>query len=97
MILNLAYTADEEGNPVAWNESGWVDDEFSQLLTEANGTLDVEARRELFCELEQIQMDRGSVGIPYWMNIWMVYRKNVMNVVPHPNIYMLFNETWKSA
>jgi peptide/nickel transport system substrate-binding protein len=97
MILNLAYVADSEGNPVAWNESRWVDDEFSQLLTQANGTVDVEARRQIFCDLEQIQMDRGSVGIPYWMNIWMVYRKNVMNVVPHPNIYMLFNETWKSA
>jgi hypothetical protein len=27
----------------------------------------------------------------------MVYRKNVMDVPPHPNIYMLFNETWKST
>jgi peptide/nickel transport system substrate-binding protein len=97
MILSLAYTADAEGNPVAWNESRWVDDEFSQLLTEAAGTLDVEARRQIFCDLEQIQMDRGSVGIPYWMNIWMVSRKNVHNVTPHPNIFMLFNETWKSA
>ncbi|MFN2290604.1 MAG: ABC transporter substrate-binding protein [Anaerolineae bacterium] len=97
MILNLAYTADSDGVPVAWNESRWVDDEFSQLLEQANGTVDIEARRQIFCDLEQIQMDRGSVGIPYWMNIWMVYRTNVMNVVPHPNIYMLFNETWKSA
>jgi peptide/nickel transport system substrate-binding protein len=97
MILNLAYVADSEGKPVAWNESRWVDEEFSQLLTQANGTLDVEARRQIFCDLEQIQMDRGSIGIPYWMNVWMVSRKNVMNVPPHPNIYMLFNETWKSA
>jgi peptide/nickel transport system substrate-binding protein len=97
MILNLAYVADSEGVPVAWNESRWVDDEFSQLLEQANGTVDIEARRQIFCDLEQIQMDRGSVGIPYWMNIWMVYRKNIHDVVPHPNIYMLFNETWKSA
>ena len=95
--LNLAYTADSEGNPVAWNESRWVDDEFSRLLTQANGTLDIEARRQLFCDLEQIQMDRGSIGIPYWMNIWMVHRNTVMDVVPHPNIYMLFNATWKSV
>jgi peptide/nickel transport system substrate-binding protein len=97
MILNLAYTADSEGVPGAWNESRWVDPEFSELLTQANGTLDVEARRQIFCDLEQIQMDRGSIGIPYWMNIWMVYRNTVMDVPPHPNIYMLFNETWKSA
>jgi peptide/nickel transport system substrate-binding protein len=97
MILNLAYTADSEGNPGDWNESRWVDPEFSQLLTQANGTLDVEARRQLFCDLEQIQIDRGSIGIPYWMNIWMVYRKTLMDVPPHPNIYMLFNEVWKST
>jgi peptide/nickel transport system substrate-binding protein len=97
MILNLAYVADSEGNPVAWNESRWVDEEFSQLLTQANGTLDIEARRQIFCDLEQIQIDRGSIGIPYWMSVWMVHRNNVMDVPPHANIYMLFNETWKSA
>jgi peptide/nickel transport system substrate-binding protein len=97
MILNLAYTADSEGNPGAWNESRWVDPEFSELLDAANGTLDVEARRQIFCDLEQIQMDRGSIGIPYWMNIWMVHRETLMDVPPHPNIYMLFNEVWISA
>jgi peptide/nickel transport system substrate-binding protein len=97
MILNLAYIADSEGKPVPWNESRWVDAEFSDLLIKANGTLDVEARRQIFCDLEQIQMDRGSIGIPYWMNIWMVYRNTVMDVPPHPNIYMLFNGVWKSA
>jgi peptide/nickel transport system substrate-binding protein len=97
MILNLAYIADSEGNPVPWNESRWVDPEFTDLLIQANGTLDVEARRQIFCDLEQIQLDRGSIAIPYWMNIWMVYRKTLMDVPPHPNIYMLFNEVWKST
>jgi len=97
MILNLAYTADSGGTPVPWNESRWVDSEFSDLLIQANGTLDVEARRKIFCDLEQIQIDRGSIAIPYWMNIWMVYRKTLMDVPPHPNIYMLFNGVWKSA
>jgi peptide/nickel transport system substrate-binding protein len=97
MVLNLAYVADADGNPVAWNESRWVDAEFSTLLEKANGTLDVEARRQIFCDLEQIQMDRGSVGIAWWQNIWMVYRNNVMDVLPHPTLYMLFNNVWKEA
>jgi peptide/nickel transport system substrate-binding protein len=97
MILNLAYIADSEGNPVPWNESRWVDSEFSELLQKANGTLDLEERRQIFCDLEQIQMDRGSIAIPYWMHIWMVYRKQLMDVPPHPNIYMLFNEVWKAT
>ena len=97
MVLNLAYTADDKGVPVAWNESRWVDEEFSKLLTQANGTLDVDKRREIMCQLEQIQMDRGSVGIAYWMNIWTIYRKNVQAIPGHPTFYMLFNEVWKKA
>ena len=97
MILNLAYTADEKGQPAAWNESRWVDEEFSTLLAQANGTLDVDKRREIMCKLEQIQIDRGPIGIAYWQNIWTIYRKNVQAVPGHPTMYMLFNEVWKKA
>lgn len=94
MVLNLAYIADDDGNPAAWNETRWVDEEFTELLFEANGTLDVEARREIFCELEQIQYERGPVGIPFWRNVWSVSRENLKNVNPHPTYYMLFNEVY---
>jgi peptide/nickel transport system substrate-binding protein len=97
MILNLAYIADDKGQPAAWNESRWVDEEFSTLLTQANGTLDVDKRREIMCKLEQIQIDRGPIGIAYWQNIWTIYRKNVQAVPGHPTMYMLFNEVWKKA
>lgn len=97
MVLNLAYIADEEGNPVAWNETRWVDEEFSELLIQANGTLDVEKRREIFCKLQQIQMERGSIGIAWWSNSFTVSSKKVKEVPPHPTAYMLFNEIWKEA
>jgi peptide/nickel transport system substrate-binding protein len=96
MILNLAYTADGDGNPVAWNETKWVDKEFSTLLEEANGTLDVDERRKIFCKLEQIQIDRGSVGISYWRNVWMVTRKRVQSAVSHPNGYLFCSDLWLS-
>jgi peptide/nickel transport system substrate-binding protein len=96
MILNLAYTADGDGKPVAWNETRWVDKEFSKLLDEANGTLNVEERRKIFCKLEQIQIDRGSVGISYWRNVWMATRKRVQNAVSHPNGYLFCSELWLS-
>ncbi|MBW2121573.1 MAG: ABC transporter substrate-binding protein, partial [Deltaproteobacteria bacterium] len=94
MVLNLAYIADDSGKPVPWNETRWVDEEFSTLLKEANGTLDVEKRRKIFCRLEQIQWERGSVGIAYWRNNWFVTQKRVKNVKPHPTGYMLFNTVW---
>jgi len=97
MVLNLAYIADAEGKPVPWNETRWVDDEFSKLLKEANGLISVDERRKVFCKLEEIQMQRGSIGIPYWRNQWFVTRKKVRNMKGHPSVYMLFNEVWLSS
>lgn len=97
MVYNLAYTRNEAGEPVPWNETRWVDDEFSTLLDQANRTLDVPERRKIFCKLETIQLERGSIGIPYWRNIWFVARKRMKGVQSHPSGYTLFNEVWKSA
>jgi peptide/nickel transport system substrate-binding protein len=97
MVLNLAYVMDDAGKPVAWNETKWADEAFSKLLQEANGIVDVDRRRKIFCKLEQIQMDRGSIGIPYWRNQWFVTRKKVQNVNGHPSVYMLFNDVWLNA
>jgi peptide/nickel transport system substrate-binding protein len=94
MVLNLGYVGDAEGNPVSWNETRWVDEEFDKLLTQANGTLDVDARREIFCKLEQIQWERGSIGIAWWQNIHLPIRKKVHNVPPHPTAYALYNTVW---
>jgi len=94
MVLNLAYIADDGGKPVPWNETRWVDKEFSQLLEKANGTLNVDERRKIFCKLEEIQMTRGSIGIAWWRNVWMVTRKSVQDVASHPTLYMLFNKVW---
>ena len=94
MVLSMAYIADEEGKPVPWNETRWVDEEFSALLKEAEGTLDVEERRKIMCKLEEIQYERGSIGIPYWQNKWAIAHKKVQNFKAHPTQYDLFNELW---
>ena len=94
MVLNLAYINDDQGKPVPWNETRWSDPEFSKLLTQANGILNVDERRKVFCKLEDIQQQRGSVGIPYWRNAWYVLRNRVKNVHGNPSLYMTFNEAW---
>ena len=94
MTLPLAYGADADGAPAPWNETRWVDQEFLDLLEQAQGTLDVEARRALMCKMEKIQQERGSIGIPYWMNVWRAVTKKFKNVKPHPTGYLLFNEVW---
>ncbi len=94
MVLNLAYTADAAGKPVPWNETRWVDPEFSRLLKETDSLLDPAARRKIFCRLERIQMERGSIGIPFWRRVWLITRDRVRGARAHPNLYFLFNQVW---
>jgi len=94
MLLPLAYIADSEGNPVPWNESRWVDEEFSTLLLQAQGTIDLEARRAIMADLQRIQQERGSIGIAYWMNTWDGHNPAFQDHNVHPNTYTLWNATW---
>jgi peptide/nickel transport system substrate-binding protein len=96
-LLSLAYIADADGKPVPWNESRWVDEEFSAILKEAEGTLDLETRKGLVEQLEVIQKERGSICTPFFMNVWKIYTPNVHGVVPSPDEYAIFYETWKEA
>lgn len=98
MTMGLAYTADPKtGKPGAWNESHWIDDEFSKTLTQAVGTLDLTARKALVLQLEKIQQDRGSICTPFFMDVWKIYTTKVHDVEPSPDEYAIFFRTWKEA
>jgi peptide/nickel transport system substrate-binding protein len=94
MVLPLAYTEEAIGN---WNETRWTDPEFETLLREAQATLDVEARRSLYCKIEDIMQERGAIGIPYWKNVWNITRDEFKNVKAHPTDYDLLYDVWKEA
>jgi peptide/nickel transport system substrate-binding protein len=95
MVLPLAYIADADGNPVAWNETRWVDAEFSEKLRQAELTLDIEARRTIMGELQDIMTERGPIGNSYWTNEWEIVNKAFQGVVAHPSTYDFFYEVWK--
>ena len=94
MVLNLAYAADPDGRPAPLNETRWVDQEFSRLLAEANATLDFKKRRRIFCTLQDIQMQRGSIGIAWWQNRWTAVLKNVRGFQSHPSGYLILDRVW---
>lgn len=94
MVLNLAYTADDKGKPVPWNETRWIDKEFQGLLDQANQTIDVEERRKIFFKLETIQQERGSVGIPIFEDTFLVCSKKVHNITKTQLPYLDINDVW---
>jgi peptide/nickel transport system substrate-binding protein len=97
MVLAAGYTVDADGNPVPWNETRFVDEEFNQKLAEAQRTLDIEARREIMGQLEDIFIERGPIFNSYWKRVWNITRSEFKNVVGHPTNYDLLDEVWKDA
>jgi peptide/nickel transport system substrate-binding protein len=91
MVLPLAYIEEGIG---AWNETRWFDSEFEEVLREAEGTLDVEARRELMSKIEDIMQERGPIGNSFWKKVWNVTHERFQNVVGHPTAYDLLYEVW---
>ena len=88
---------DETGKAVAWNETRWVDEEFMQLLRQAERTLNVPKRKAIMCQLQTIMTTRGPVGIAFWKKVWNITRSEFKNMVAHPTSYDLFTEVWKDA
>ncbi len=91
MVLPLAYIEEAIG---AWNETRWSDPEFETLLREAEGTLDVEARRAIMCQIEEIMQERGPIGNSYWKNVWNITHEKFQNIKPHPTAYDLLYDVW---
>ncbi|PIV74110.1 MAG: diguanylate cyclase [Rhodobacteraceae bacterium CG17_big_fil_post_rev_8_21_14_2_50_65_11] len=79
MILNLAYRTG-----VPWNETAYSNPEFDDLLTQASGIADVDARREIMARLEQIMQDDAVVNQSYWRSLYRSHLPNVVNADMHP-------------
>jgi peptide/nickel transport system substrate-binding protein len=92
MVLSLAYIEEAIG---AWNETRWADEEFASILREAEATLDLEARRELMGQLEDIMQSRGPIGNSYWKKVWNITHERFQNIVAHPTAYDLLYEVWE--
>ena len=83
MVLGLAYRTG-----VPWNESHYANPEFDALLTKAEGTLDVEERREIIGQLETIMQEEGPMVQPLWRALFVAMDKRVRGFVMHPTNYI---------
>ena len=87
MVLGLGYRSG-----VPWNESEYSNPEFDRLITEAEGTLDVDKRRKIMAELERIMQEDGPITQPFWRSIATYYNKRVKGFQMHPTNYIFGNE-----
>lgn len=87
MVLGLAYRT---GAP--WNESGYSNPEFDKLLSEAEGTIDLEKRKAVMAKLEQIMQEDGPIVQPLWRTNFSFYDKRVKGFSMHPTNYIFGNK-----
>ena len=77
-VLALAYRSGE-----AWNETGFANAEFDELLTQAMAIADADKRRTLMTRIEQILIDEGVMVQPYWRSLYRHTREGVLNGERH--------------
>ena len=82
MVLGLGYRTG-----VPWNESAWSNKQFDEILTKAEGTLDMGKRRVMIGQLETIMHEDGPIAQPVFRNVFTFYDKTVLGVKMHPSNY----------
>ena len=92
MVLGLAYRTG-----VPWNESFYANPKFDELLTKAEGILDVDKRREVMAEIEKLMLDDGPAAIPLWRAVFTFWDKRLKGFKMHPTSYFFCEEwTWEA-
>jgi len=87
MTLALAYRTG-----VPWNETHYSNAKFDEILTKAEGTLDIDQRRELLGELEAIMQKDGPIAQPLWRSGYVAYDKRAKNIKLHPTGFIFAEE-----
>ncbi len=70
----------------AWNESYYCNPDFDALLDEADATVDVEKRREIYCQIQRMMQEDSGYMIPFWNAEFDAYRKRVRGFDPEVGI-----------
>jgi len=91
-ILALAYRSGE-----AWNETGFENAEFDDLLAVALATPDADKRRKIMEKLEIIMLEEGVVTQPYWRSLYNHNRPHVKGMGMHPTFEIHMDKIWVST
>jgi peptide/nickel transport system substrate-binding protein len=87
MVLGLAYRTG-----VPWNETAYSNPKFDEILGKAEGTLDIEARRELIGQLQEIMQEDGPIAQSIWRKLFWPMDKRVKGFQLHPTRYLFCEE-----
>jgi peptide/nickel transport system substrate-binding protein len=80
----------------SWNESHFSDPEFDKALSDAEATIDVQARRAKMQKVEKLLQDAAVVIQPMWRPVFILASAKVHGYKAHPARQMQLNKVWMS-
>lgn len=92
MVLGLAYRTG-----VPWNESNYANPKFDELLTKAEGIVDIDERKKVIDEIETLMQEDGPIIQPLWRQSYQPFDKKLKGYKPHPTEYYFCEDMWIEA
>jgi peptide/nickel transport system substrate-binding protein len=89
MLLGLAYRSG-----VPWNETHYNSKQFDALLTEAESTVDINARRKVMAKVEKTIQDDAVMVQPFFRSVMNAASDKVKGIGMHPTNYHQWNKVW---
>lgn len=68
----------------AWNESGWKNEKFDQLLVAARGETDDVKRRKMYADMQVLIHEQSGIGIPLFLATIDGHAKKLKGLQPIP-------------
>jgi peptide/nickel transport system substrate-binding protein len=68
----------------AWNESGWKNEKFDQLLVAARAETDDTKRRKMYADMQVLVHEQGGIGIPLFLASIDGHSKKLKGLSPIP-------------
>ncbi|MGY6563743.1 MAG: ABC transporter substrate-binding protein [Halomonadaceae bacterium] len=85
----------------AWNESGWRNEQFDQLLLAARGETDEAKRKQMYGDMQVLIHEHGGIGIPQFRSSIDGHNTKLRGLTPHPlgglMGYMFAEHVWLDA
>jgi peptide/nickel transport system substrate-binding protein len=77
---------------VPWNESGYNNERFDELIAQAEATLDLDERKKVVAQIEELLQEDGPFVQPLWRKLYTVHSKRVKGFRMHPTAYIFPEE-----
>jgi len=79
VLLTLFFKSDSP-----WNESGWKNEKFDQLLVAARGELDMAKRKQMYADMQVMVHEKCGIGIPIFSNFNDAHVAKLKGLQPIP-------------